>query len=128
MHCQGAVSIRFGTAAFYFCQLLLPVLTIIFFLVKRTSLFKRILARFPRVSADTRLILLLYGGSCVVVKTEAFVCFYQPKRTTVKSLVKERRRDSKKMFVTGAGRLRECKNTDFEWELKKTRFCEGGHE
>ena len=80
------------------------------------------------MSADTRLILLLYGGSCVAVKTEAFVCFYQPKRTTVKSLVKERRRDSKKMFVTGAGRLRECKNTDFEWELKKTRFCEGGHE
>ena len=99
-----------------------------FFLVKRTSLFKRILARFPRVSADTRLILLFYGGSCVAVKTEAFVCFYQPKCTTVKSLVKERRRDSKKMFVTGAGRLRECKNTDFEWELKKTRFCEGGHE
>ena len=51
---------------------------------------------------------------------------FQPKRTTVKALVSERPRDSKKVFVTGAGRLRECKNTDFVWELKKTRFCEGG--
>ena len=95
---------------------------------KRTSLFKRILARFPRVSANIKLILLLYGGSCVAVKTDAFVCFYQPKRTTVKALVNERPRNLKKMFVTGAGRLREYKNTDFLWELKKTRFCEGGHE
>jgi len=98
-----------------------------FFLVKRTSRFKLILARFSRVSADTSLIQSLYGGSFVTVKTDAFVCFYQPKRTTVKALVKERPRDSKKMFVPGAGRLRECKNTDFVWELKKTRFCEGGH-
>ena len=79
------------------------------------------------MSADTSLIQPLYDGSCVAVKTDAFVCFYQPKRSTVKALVKERPRDSKKMFVTGAGRLRECKNTDFLWELKKTRFCEGGH-
>ena len=113
------------------CPLFLPAFitgtNYIFFLVKRTSLFKRILARFPRVSADTSLIQPLYGGSCVAVKTDAFVCFYQPKRTTVKALVKERPRDSKMMFVTGAGRLREFKNTDFLWELKKTRFCEGGH-
>ena len=98
-----------------------------FFLVKRTSLFKRKLARFSRVSADTSLILPLYSGSCVAVKTDAFACFYQPKRTTVKALVNERPRDSKKMFVTGAGRLPECKSTDFVWELKTTRFCEGGH-
>ena len=26
--------------------------------------------------------------------------------------------------VTGAGRLRECKNTEFVWELRKTAFCE----
>ena len=95
--------------------------------VKRTSLFKRILSRFPRVSADTSLILSLYGGSCVAIKTDAFVCLYQPKRTTVKALVNKRPRDSKKVFVTGAGRLAECKSTDFVWELKKTRFCEGGH-
>ena len=28
--------------------------------------------------------------------------------------------------VTGAGRLRECKNTEFVWELRKTAFCEDG--
>ena len=77
------------------------------------------------MSANTKLILLLYGGSCVAVKTDAFVCFCQPKRTTVKALVKERPRDSKMMLVTGAGRVREFKNTDFLWELKKTRFFEG---
>lgn len=71
------------------------------------------------MSANTKLIQLLYGGSCVAVKTDAFVCFYQPKRTTVKALLNERPRDSIKMFVTGAGRLPECKNTDFVWELKK---------
>ena len=25
----------------------------------------------------------------------------------------------------GTGRLREYKNTEFVWELRKTRFCEG---
>ena len=29
------------------------------------------------------------------------------------------------MFVPGAGRLRECKNAEFVWELSKTGFCEG---
>ena len=28
----------------------------------------------------------------------------------------------KKVSVTGAGRLRECKNTEFVWELRKMRF------
>ena len=27
---------------------------------------------------------------------------------------------AKKVPVTGAGRLRECKNTEFVWELRKT--------
>ena len=27
---------------------------------------------------------------------------------------------------TGAGRLWECKNTEFVWELRKTLFSEGG--
>ena len=31
-------------------------------------------------------------------------------------------RDGKKVSVTGAGRLRECKNTEFVWELRKTGF------
>ena len=30
------------------------------------------------------------------------------------------------MFVPGAGRFRECENTEFAWELSKTGFCEGG--
>ena len=29
-------------------------------------------------------------------------------------------RDAKKVPVTGAARLRECKNTEFVWELRKT--------
>ena len=32
----------------------------------------------------------------------------------------------KKMSITGAGRLGECKNTEFAWEVSKTGFCEGG--
>ena len=35
-------------------------------------------------------------------------------------------RDAKKVPVPGAGRLRECKNTEFVGELRKTGFCEGG--
>ena len=35
-------------------------------------------------------------------------------------------RDAEKVSVTGAGSLRECKNTEFAWELRKTGFCEGG--
>ena len=35
--------------------------------------------------------------------------------------------DIKKVSITGAGRLRECKTTELVWELRKTAFCEGGH-
>ena len=35
-------------------------------------------------------------------------------------------RNAEKVPVPGAGRLRECKNTEFAWELRKTGFCEGG--
>ena len=35
-------------------------------------------------------------------------------------------RNAKKVSITGAGRLRESKNTEFVWELRKTGFCEGG--
>ena len=31
-------------------------------------------------------------------------------------------RDAKKVPVTGAGRLRECKTTEFVWELEKRGF------
>ena len=34
-------------------------------------------------------------------------------------------RDGKKGSVTGAGRLRECKNTEFVWELRKTGVSKG---
>ena len=34
--------------------------------------------------------------------------------------------DAKKVLVTGVGRLREYKTTEFDWELRKAGFCEGG--
>ena len=33
---------------------------------------------------------------------------------------------AKKVSETEADCLRECKNSDFVWELRKMRFCEGG--
>ena len=47
-------------------------------------------------------------------------------RNTVEALVGGHSRDGKKVSVTEAGRLRECKNTEFVWELKERGFCEGG--
>ena len=44
---------------------------------------------------------------------------------TVKALVFRHPRDTKMVSVTAAGRLRECKNTEFVWELRKTGFCGG---
>ena len=41
---------------------------------------------------------------------------------TVEALVSGHPRDAKKVFVTGAGHLREFKNTEFVWELRKTHF------
>ena len=32
----------------------------------------------------------------------------------------------KKVSITGASRLRECKNTEFEWELSKRGFVKVG--
>ena len=32
--------------------------------------------------------------------------------------------DARKVLVTGAGRLREYKTTEFDWELRKAGFCE----
>ena len=31
-----------------------------------------------------------------------------------------------KLSVARAGRLQECKNTEFVWDMRKTGFCEGG--
>ena len=33
---------------------------------------------------------------------------------------------AKKVTETGAGRLRECKNTEFVSDLSEPGFCEGG--
>ena len=44
---------------------------------------------------------------------------------TVKALVFGHPRDAKIVSVTAAGCLRECKNTEFVWELRKTGFCGG---
>ena len=45
----------------------------------------------------------------------------------VEALVGGHSRDVKKVSVARAGRLRECKNTEFVWEMRKTGFCERGH-
>ena len=34
--------------------------------------------------------------------------------------------ERKKVYVTGAGRLRNSKNPEIVWELRKMGFCEGG--
>ena len=44
---------------------------------------------------------------------------------TVKALIFRHPRDTKMVSVTAAGHLRECKNTEFVWELRKTGFCGG---
>ena len=33
---------------------------------------------------------------------------------------------AKFVSVTGAGHVRECKSTEFVWELRKMGLCEGG--
>ena len=47
-------------------------------------------------------------------------------QNTVEALVSGHHRDAKKVSIIGAGRLRECENTEFVLELRKTGFCEGG--
>ena len=41
---------------------------------------------------------------------------------TVEALVSGHPQDVKRMSITGAGGLRECKNTEVVWELRKTGF------
>ena len=47
-------------------------------------------------------------------------------RCTMEALISGHPRDVKKVSIPGAGRLRECKNTEFVWELRKMVSCEGG--
>ena len=35
--------------------------------------------------------------------------------------------NAKNVSEAGAGRLQECRNTEFVGELRKMAFCEGGH-
>ena len=49
------------------------------------------------------------------------------KKNTVEALVSGHLWDAKGgLRNSGAFRSRECKNTELVWELRKTRFCEGG--
>ena len=50
------------------------------------------------------------------------VIFY----TTEEALLSGHLPDAKKVSITVAGPLLEYKNTEFVWELRKTKFCEGG--
>ena len=43
----------------------------------------------------------------------------------VEALISGHPRVAKMVPITWACRLRECKNTEFVWELRKTGFCEG---
>ena len=44
----------------------------------------------------------------------------------LEALISGHPRDAKKVTETGAGRLWECKNTEFVSELSEPGFCEGG--
>ena len=46
----------------------------------------------------------------------------------VEALVSGHPQDAKKVSVRGASRLRECNNTEFVWEFRKTGYCESGPE
>ena len=49
------------------------------------------------------------------------------KKNTVEAVVSGHLWDAKEgLRNSGAVRLRECKNTEPVWELRTTRFCEGG--
>ena len=46
-------------------------------------------------------------------------------QNTMEALVSGHPWDIKKGYITGAGCLWECKNTEFVWQSRKTGFCEG---
>ena len=45
---------------------------------------------------------------------------------TMEALVSGHPRVAKMVPLTGAGHFRECENTEFVWESRKTGFFEGG--
>ena len=47
-------------------------------------------------------------------------------RETCSKMYLKNKLDIKKVSAPGAGRLRECKNSELVWELGKTGFCERG--
>ena len=52
--------------------------------------------------------------------------FKKNRDKTLEVLVSGHPRGVKKVSKTGAVRFRECKITEFVWELGKTGFCESG--
>ena len=52
--------------------------------------------------------------------------YHEQPISAVEALVSGNPRVAKMVSITWAGRLRECKNTEFVWKLRKTSFCEGG--
>ena len=54
------------------------------------------------------------------------ICGSQFFRVEVEALLSRHPQIVKKVSVTGAGHVRECKSTEFVWELRKMGFCEGG--
>jgi len=60
------------------------------------------------------------------IKAAPKLSFCQDTYSSVEAIVSGHPRHAKKVSVTGASRLRECKNTEFVWELSKPGFCEGG--
>ena len=52
--------------------------------------------------------------------------FKKNRNNTVEALVSGHPRDVKKVSITGAGCLRETKNTEVVWELRKTGFRDSG--
>ena len=52
--------------------------------------------------------------NCCIILTKIMI--------TVEALVSGHPQGVKRMSITGAGGLRECKNTEVVWELRKTGF------
>ena len=82
---------------------------------------QRVLARKSYSSGRNK---LLNVRSFIILLSGAGLTSSSIKNRTVEAFVSGDPRDAKKVSVTEAGRLRECKNTQFVWELRKTAFCE----
>ena len=78
------------------------------------------MATYRRCIRSNNLDIRIAGSSCrPQVQTRDY--------NTVEALISGHLWDMEKVPVTEAGRhLSGCKNTEFVWEFRKTRFCEGG--